>query len=119
MKAVVYARVTGWDQTQELKAQVTAGTAMAHALGSQDVQVLQDTFGGASLERPAMSRLRDMVRSREVDLVVVSGPNELSPVSTREGVRGTPRAVGVLRRLNVADPHEDDAFSRAPSLRAH
>lgn len=75
----MYARVSGWDQTEALEAQVTAGTAKAHSLGSDDVQLLRDSFGGASLERPGMSRLRDMVRSGEVELVIASGPEQLSP----------------------------------------
>ncbi len=79
VKAVVYARVVGWDQTEALRAQVAAGTAKARELGAETVEVLQDTFGGASLERPAMSRLRDMVRSGDVNLVVAAGPGELSP----------------------------------------
>lgn len=78
MKAVVYALVSGWGQAEALQMQATAGTARARELGADDVEVLEDSFGAASLERPAMSRLRDMVRSGEVDLVVASGPDQLS-----------------------------------------
>ena len=78
MKAVVYAFVSGWGQAEALQRQGAAGTLRARELGADDVQVLEDSFGAASLERPAMSRLRDMVRSGEVDLVVASGADALS-----------------------------------------
>src|SRR5579875_1366259 len=81
MHGAIYTRVSTLDQAEEglsLDTQREAGEALARELGASSVEVLEDAFTGTSLDRPAMNRLRDMVRARQVDLIVVYDPDRCS-----------------------------------------
>src|SRR5206468_3539083 len=50
-----------------------------HATGSQWVEAFADDgYSGASLERPALARLREGVRARRWDVVLVHAPDRLA-----------------------------------------
>lgn len=80
MRAVIYTRVSTVDQAEgmSLETQREAGAKRAEALGAEVVGVLEDTFTGTDLGRPAMDRLREMVERRDVEIVIVYDPDRFS-----------------------------------------
>jgi site-specific DNA recombinase len=72
-RAVCYVRVSTVEQAQgySLETQEVATVQLARALGAESIEVLRDTYTGTELDRPAMNALREKVRRRQCDLVVM------------------------------------------------
>jgi site-specific DNA recombinase len=81
MKAALYLRVSTEDQVEKygLPAQRTELLALAQRRGDTIVEEYSDDgVSGATLERPALARLRDAVRARTVEVVLVHTLDRLS-----------------------------------------
>jgi site-specific DNA recombinase len=81
-RAAVYVRVSTEDQARHgysLGAQVDACRSRAERLGATEVTVFADEgVSGALLSRPGLTALREAVRNRQVELLVVWDPDRLS-----------------------------------------
>ena len=86
MRVAIYSRVsTGHridhqtieQQLERLTAQVRAHAAEDWALNLAHV-FRDDGYSGAVLARPGLDRLRDAVKAREVDRVLVTAPDRLA-----------------------------------------
>src|SRR3989442_1045422 len=82
-RASIYARVSTDEQAAKfgLTSQVTELLALAKAKGlavDKTNIFSDDGYSGASLDRPALDRLRDHIRQRSIDLVLVHDPDRLS-----------------------------------------
>lgn len=82
-RAALYARVSTDEQATRfgLAAQVHELRVAAAARGytvAAGAEFVDDGHSGATLERPALTRLRDTVRARAVDVVLVHDPDRLS-----------------------------------------
>lgn len=73
IRAVCYVRVSTVEQAHgySLETQETATVRLARELGAESIEVLRDTFTGTELDRPAMNRLRDQIRARQCQVVVM------------------------------------------------
>jgi site-specific DNA recombinase len=80
MKALVYTRVSTVGQAEgfSLATQREACEKKARELGADEILYLEDTYTGIELDRPAMNQLREHVRNRDVDLIVVYDPDRFS-----------------------------------------
>ena len=83
MKAVIYCRVSTEAQEEHgssLESQRDACLLKASELGCevQPEHVLLETWTGASLERPLLNQLRELVRSRLVDAVICYSTDRLA-----------------------------------------
>lgn len=81
MRVALYARVSTDRQEQEqtIQSQLEALRAHARAKGYTVVaEFVDDGYSGATLERPALDRLRDAAARREFDRVLVHAPDRLS-----------------------------------------
>lgn len=80
MKAVCYARVStpGQAEGYSLETQHAATEQLARRLGATAIEHIEDTYTGTALNRPAMNYLRDLVRRRACDIVVVYDPDRFS-----------------------------------------
>lgn len=80
LKALVYTRVSTKEQAEgfSLETQREACEKKAKELGAVDIVFLEDTYTGIELDRPAMNLLRDYVRERQVDMIVVYDPDRFS-----------------------------------------
>ncbi|GAW92348.1 recombinase family protein [Calderihabitans maritimus] len=80
MRALVYTRVSTAGQAEgfSLATQREACGKKARELGATEIIYLEDTYTGIELERPAMNKLREHVRARNVDLIVVYDPDRFS-----------------------------------------
>jgi site-specific DNA recombinase len=80
--AAIYVRVSTEDQARHgysLAAQVEACRTRAESLGALETRLFADEgVSGALLARPGLDSMREAVRSRAVDLVVVWDPDRLS-----------------------------------------
>ena len=116
MRAVLYARVSSKDQAEEgysLQDQLRTLRGWAESNGYEVVEEVTDPgYSGASLERPGLGRVRDLVAAGGVDLVLAQDRDRIArdPIITgwlqiqfeQHGTR--------LRALN--DPDEDSPTSR-------
>ncbi|MFC2025234.1 recombinase family protein [Chloroflexota bacterium] len=74
MKASIYCRVSTDDQEKEgtsLQTQREACLAYCNQKGYEVVRQFSETYSGLTLERPKLNELRDLIRSNNLDLVVV------------------------------------------------
>ena len=83
VRAAVYARVSSDQQAERhtIDSQVGALVARASADGhgvAPEFRFLDDGHSGASLVRPALERLRDLVAMSAIDLVYVHAPDRLA-----------------------------------------
>ncbi|WP_051650137.1 recombinase family protein [Selenomonas sp. AB3002] len=82
MNAAIYARVSTDKQAEQgysLGAQIADCTAKARSLGATLVQeFIDDGYSGAYLDRPALTSMRDAVRAKMFDFVVVYDIDRLS-----------------------------------------
>lgn len=81
--AAIYARVSSDQQKEEntIASQTAALVEFARAQGFSvpDEWVIEDEgFSGASLERPGLERLRNLVAEGQIDAVLVHSPDRLS-----------------------------------------
>ena len=81
--AATYARVSTEDQADfgtSLESQTNACVELAERAGysAPDGLRLVDSASGATVDRPQLERLRDLVRTKAVDAVVYYGPDRLS-----------------------------------------
>src|SRR5690349_14895983 len=89
VKIGLYARVSSVKQSQEqtINSQVATIVEHANSLGEKidpDLHFLDDGISGASLERPALDRLRDKALGGEVTKVYVLSPDRLSRKSSHQ-----------------------------------
>ncbi|MGB9661552.1 MAG: recombinase family protein [Moorellaceae bacterium] len=79
-KAIVYARVSTQDQALgfSLATQKELCEKKARDLGATEIEIIEDTYTGTELHRPALDYLRRQVSERQVQLVVVYDPDRLS-----------------------------------------
>ncbi len=80
MKAVCYARVSTLGQVEgySLQTQKEETDNLARALGADEIIYVEDAYTGTELNRPAMNKLREMIRDNECDLVVAYDPDRIS-----------------------------------------
>lgn len=116
MKAILYARVSSKEQAEEgysLQDQLRTLRAWATNRGYEVVEEVEDRGqSGASLERPGLGRVRDLVAAGGIDLVIAQDRDRIArdPIITgwlqiqfeQHGTR--------LRALN--DPDGDDATTK-------
>ncbi|HWR31820.1 MAG TPA: recombinase family protein, partial [Negativicutes bacterium] len=80
--SAIYARVSTDDQARagySLPDQVAACRQRLLALGHTDIaEYIDDGYSGEFLDRPALSRLRDDLRKKKVEIVMVYDPDRLS-----------------------------------------
>ncbi|GGC66126.1 hypothetical protein GCM10011504_50100 [Siccirubricoccus deserti] len=86
MRVAIYGRVSTGHQVEHqtieqqigrLTAQVAAHTAEGWTLDPAHV-FRDDGYSGATLARPGLDRLRDAIKGREVDRVLVTAPDRLA-----------------------------------------
>src|SRR5829696_4861326 len=81
MRTVVYVRVSTLRQTQTIEQQLDRLRACFRSRGvelaGEDI-FRDDGYSGATLNRPGLDRLRDAVRAREVEQVLVTDPDRLA-----------------------------------------
>ncbi|MCL0077341.1 recombinase family protein, partial [Dehalococcoidia bacterium] len=83
MKAALYARVSTEDQEREgtsLQSQEKACLKKASELGYEvpDGYLLKEVYSGLTLDRPRLTQLRQWVRNKEIDAVVLYSTDRLS-----------------------------------------
>ncbi len=81
MRAAIYCRVSTDDQEKEgtsLKTQLEACLTYCQQKGYNVVHQYQETYSGLTLERPKLTKLREIIRSNEVDILVVYCLDRLS-----------------------------------------
>jgi site-specific DNA recombinase len=80
-RAVIYARVSSLDQADNgtsLESQATACQKYAEQNGYSVVETFKESKSGASLDRPLLDRVREMVRIGETDAVIFFALDRLS-----------------------------------------
>jgi len=84
-KAVVYARVSSYDQKQkgDLERQKQALLDYAKSKGYEVVAILEDVASGLNEDRKSLSKLFDMVERKEIGVIVIGFKDRL----TRFGFR--------------------------------
>jgi len=81
MRAALYARVSTEDQAEKygLASQLTELRALAERRGfTIATEFVDDGISGAKLDRPALNRLRDAVRAKACDVVLIHDPDRLA-----------------------------------------
>lgn len=82
MRAAIYARVSTEDQAKHgysLDEQREACTRRARELGAAEIlECVDDGYSGSILDRPGLEQLREAVREKAIDLVVIRDPDRLS-----------------------------------------
>ena len=80
-KAVIYARVSTADQAEKGYSLPTQIKACQEYAKNNELDVLtqiSEDISGASLERPGLDEIRDMVSRKEIQDVIVHDPDRLS-----------------------------------------
>jgi len=79
-RAVIYVRVSSEDQAENysIDSQIEACKRYAEQQGFTVALVLQDVMSGAKLDRPALSKLRELVRTGATDAVIVYSSDRLT-----------------------------------------
>jgi len=77
-RAVIYARISGKDQKEDLKRQIEDLSQYCIAKGYKVVEVLSDVSSGLNTERKGLMKLFDYVTSRKVDVVVITYKDRLT-----------------------------------------
>jgi len=83
MKAAIYCRVSTEDQEREgtsLQTQLEACLEKAHELGYEVPPefIFRETYSGLTLDRPILNELRELVRSEQIDVIIVYCLDRLS-----------------------------------------
>lgn len=89
MRVAIYSRVSTDGQEKEgtsLETQESACLGHAGAAGWQVVAQERDAVSGASLDRPGLARVRELVRSRQVDVVLCYAVDRLSRDQNHIGI---------------------------------
>jgi site-specific DNA recombinase len=116
MKAVLYARVSSKEQAEDgysLQDQLRALRRWATSNGYQIAEEIEDRgYSGASLERPGLSRVRDLVAAGGVSVVVAQDRDRIArdPIITGWLQIQFEQHGTALRALN--DPEDDSLTSR-------
>lgn len=78
--AAIYARVSTADQVRgtSLDGQVESCTTYAQEHGYKVVKVVREDMSGATLARPGLESIRDMVAAGDLDALIVFDPDRLS-----------------------------------------
>lgn len=116
MRTAAYVRVstTNQVQTQSIEQQLQRVRDYAQDKGwilTDDCVFRDDGYSGASLKRPALDKLRDTVRARELDLIIVTVPDRLARNYVHQMVlmdelsRGGCRVEFIDHPMNQ-DPHD-------------
>ena len=85
MKAAVYCRVSTEDQEKEgtsLQTQLDACKKYCQKKGYEVAVHFSETYSGLTLERPKLAELRDLIRDREVNVMVIYCLDRLSRNAT-------------------------------------
>ncbi len=85
MKAAIYCRVSTDDQEKEgtsLQTQLEACRKYCQDKGYHLVRQFSETYSGLTLERPKLNELREMVRTLDLDTIVVYCLDRLSRNAT-------------------------------------
>src|SRR5690348_7418175 len=82
-RAAIYVRVSTEDQVARfgLASQLRELRSIATRKGytiPAGAEFVDDGYSGATLDRPALTKLRDAVRARAVDVVLIYDPDRLS-----------------------------------------
>ena len=77
-RAVIYARVSGNDQKEDLKRQIDYLTQYCTAKGYKVVDVLSDVASGLNTSRKGLLKLFDYVVNRKVDAIVITYKDRLT-----------------------------------------
>lgn len=82
MIAALYGRVSTADQAENgysLSTQMIANRTKAKEFGVEKmIEFIDDGYSGEFIDRPALTQLRDTLRRREVDIVIVYDPDRLA-----------------------------------------
>ncbi len=81
MNAAVYCRVSTLPQEEKgtsLTTQLEACRKRAEQLGYADPLVFKEAFSGLTRERPQLEKLRELIRSRQIDCLIVYSMDRLS-----------------------------------------
>ena len=81
MRVAIYCRVSTEDQEREgtsLQTQLEACLAYCHQKDYQIARRFCETYSGLTLERPKLNELRDLIRTNDIDAVVVYCLDRLS-----------------------------------------
>jgi site-specific DNA recombinase len=82
MSTAIYARVSTLDQDNEdktsIETQIAECTKYCIAKGLVPNHVLSDTMSGNKLDRPELNKLRALVRSKEIDVIVCYSDDRLT-----------------------------------------
>ncbi len=116
MRIALYLRVSTPNQRQTQTIEQQLDQLQRHLQGRQwtvaQAHIFRDDgFSGASLNRPGLDRLRDCVRNRELDVVLITAPDRLARnyihqmVLLEEFERGGCQ-VEFLERPMSQDPHD-------------
>ena len=115
MRAVVYSRVSTDAQERDgtsIETQEGSCVAYADARQWQVVARIRDAASGFSLDRAGIERVREMVRRREVDLILGYAVDRLSRNQNQIGVLFDEAATGGVRLEFVTETFEDTAIGR-------
>src|SRR6266508_1154712 len=79
-RAVIYVRVSTDEQTgnTSLTTQIAACEQYAAQHGFRVVATFQDSISGAKLERPGFSKVRELIRARAIDVLIVYSSDRLT-----------------------------------------
>ncbi len=69
MRTAIYTQVSTTDQNPEMQIRELKEYATNH--GSEILEIYDDTISGSKLSRPALNRLMDDARARELNCLVV------------------------------------------------
>ncbi len=114
-RAAVYIRVSTETQEREgtsLDTQERACVAHAELQGCEVVRIARDTASGATLDRPGMRELRQLVRQRAVDVVVAYAMDRLARDQLKLAVLVDEVLDAGVRLEIVTEPFEDSALGR-------
>ena len=116
--AVIYARVSTEDQADlgtSLESQTEACVGLAEREGYESPEGLRlaDSASGASVDRPQLERLRELVRTKAVDAVVYYAPDRLSRDAVDLVVLLREFRRSGVRVLSVHQPPADDPLGQA------
>ncbi len=89
MKAVLYARVSSSSQEkdQTIQSQLEALRKYAKEKGYEIIdEYIDEGYSGATLERPGLDKLRDIIHSGEIDTALFHSPDRLARKAVYQGI---------------------------------
>lgn len=83
MRIAIYLRVSTQRQTQSQSIEQQLERLQTHIKSNgwelkSEFIFRDDGYSGAKLNRPGLDQLRDKIRNREIDLVLITGPDRLA-----------------------------------------